>query len=140
MTSPVPSRKRRRVDEALLMSDEELAAEIHGDRIDILVDLAGHTAYNRLPVFTLRPAAGTGDVDRLLSLDRSGDHRLLHHRSLYLAPRLRTAVFRNAGASAAYALLLFAARLCARGAAAARNRAGYVTFGSFNALKSWWPP
>ena len=42
--------------EVLLMSDEELAAQIHRDRIDILVDLSGHTAYNRLPVFTLRPA------------------------------------------------------------------------------------
>lgn len=42
--------------DALLMSDEELAAQIHRDRIDILVDLSGHTAYNRLPVFALRPA------------------------------------------------------------------------------------
>ena len=42
--------------EALLMSDEDLAAQIHRDRIDILVDLSGHTAYNRLPVFALRPA------------------------------------------------------------------------------------
>ncbi|MBI4293699.1 MAG: tetratricopeptide repeat protein [Betaproteobacteria bacterium] len=42
--------------EALMMSDEELAAQIHRDRIDILVDLSGHTAYNRLPVFALRPA------------------------------------------------------------------------------------
>jgi predicted O-linked N-acetylglucosamine transferase (SPINDLY family) len=42
--------------EALLMSDDELAAQIHRDRIDVLVDLSGHTAYNRLPVFALRPA------------------------------------------------------------------------------------
>jgi protein O-GlcNAc transferase len=42
--------------DVLLMSDEDLAAQIHRDRIDILVDLSGHTAYNRLPVFSLRPA------------------------------------------------------------------------------------
>ena len=38
------------------LSDTELAAQIRADRIDILVDLSGHTADNRLPVFALRPA------------------------------------------------------------------------------------
>lgn len=38
------------------MSDEALADRIHGDRIDILVDLAGHTAGNRLRAFAFRPA------------------------------------------------------------------------------------
>ena len=33
------------------LSDQELAAKIHADNIDILVDLAGHTAHNRLAVF-----------------------------------------------------------------------------------------
>ncbi len=42
--------------DALLMSDDELAEQIHQDRIDILVDLSGHTAYNRLPSFVRRPA------------------------------------------------------------------------------------
>ena len=42
--------------DALLLSDEELADQIHQDRIDILVDLSGHTAYNRLPAFIRRPA------------------------------------------------------------------------------------
>ncbi len=38
------------------LSDDRLAALIHRDRIDILVDLAGHTAHNRLLVFAKKPA------------------------------------------------------------------------------------
>lgn len=38
------------------LDDAQLAAKIHADQIDILVDLSGHTVGNRLPVLAYRPA------------------------------------------------------------------------------------
>ena len=55
----VTARMKARVDEwvpTLGMSDARLADRIRTDRIDILVDLAGHTRGNRLLVFARKPA------------------------------------------------------------------------------------
>jgi protein O-GlcNAc transferase len=38
------------------LSDESLAGQIRDDRIDILIDLSGHSAHNRLPMFAWKPA------------------------------------------------------------------------------------
>lgn len=38
------------------LNDSQLAAMIRQDRIDLLVDLAGHSTHNRLAAFALRPA------------------------------------------------------------------------------------
>jgi predicted O-linked N-acetylglucosamine transferase (SPINDLY family) len=38
------------------LSDERLAQRIRDDRIDILIDLSGHSDHNRLPMFAWKPA------------------------------------------------------------------------------------
>ncbi|MBU6487972.1 MAG: tetratricopeptide repeat protein [Burkholderiales bacterium] len=38
------------------MNDEQAAARIRDDRIDVLLDLSGHMNFNRLPMFAWRPA------------------------------------------------------------------------------------
>jgi predicted O-linked N-acetylglucosamine transferase (SPINDLY family) len=42
--------------DAWLLSDEKLADQIRSDKVDILVDLSGHSAGNRLGVFARKPA------------------------------------------------------------------------------------
>ncbi|MGN6085442.1 O-linked N-acetylglucosamine transferase, SPINDLY family protein [Trinickia sp.] len=38
------------------LNDEQAAARIRDDRVDLLLDLSGHMNYNRLPLFAWRPA------------------------------------------------------------------------------------
>jgi len=38
------------------MSDSEAAESIHADGLHVLLDMSGHTLYNRLPVFAYKPA------------------------------------------------------------------------------------
>jgi predicted O-linked N-acetylglucosamine transferase (SPINDLY family) len=43
--------------DVLGMNDQQLAEQVRADQIDILFDLAGHTAHNRLLTFARKPAA-----------------------------------------------------------------------------------
>jgi predicted O-linked N-acetylglucosamine transferase (SPINDLY family) len=55
LTDTLRSYADRWVD-ASRLSDDELADRVTADGVDILVDLSGHTAGNRLTVFALKPA------------------------------------------------------------------------------------
>ena len=121
------------------VSDEAAAAMIRRDGVDILVDLSGHTAENRLPLFTRRPApvqaswlgypgtTGLSAIDYLLmdavATPPGGERwcseavvRLPYGRFCYAAPDYAPAV----------------ADPAARGD-------GPVTFGSFNNLAKIGP-
>ena len=53
------ARFARQVDlwrETCSLSDQALAKQIHEDRLDILLELSGHTAHNRLNVLAMKPA------------------------------------------------------------------------------------
>ena len=43
-------------EDVFLLDDDELENRIQATKIDILVDLSGHTAFHRLPVFARKPA------------------------------------------------------------------------------------
>lgn len=61
------------------LRDDTVAKLIHDDRVHILIDVAGHTSGNRLPIFSYRPApiqvtwlgycgtTGIGEIDYILA-------------------------------------------------------------------------
>lgn len=81
------------------LSHRDVAAMVQKDGIDILVDLAGHTSGNRLPVFALRPApvqatwigypgtTGLRGIDHILMDDTAllpGEERFFSEKVVYL--------------------------------------------------------
>lgn len=112
------------------LSDEALAGRIHQDGIDVLVDLAGHTAHNRLRAFTYRPAPvqatylGYFATTGLSAMDYWLSDAVLTPPDT--VERATEAIWRLPRCCVSYAPPSEA------GAVAARAKGGPVTFGSFN--------
>ncbi len=116
------------------LSDTAFAGKIMDDRIDVLIDLSGHTGHNRLPVFARKPApvqiswlgypgtTGLNAVDYYLAdrrwLPPGQFDRLFTERLAYLPDRW--AFKPHAAAPAVGPLPALAS--------------GYLTFGSFHRL------
>lgn len=116
------------------LSDERLAAQIEEDAIDILIDLSGHTAGNRLAMFGRKPAPiqvtwggypGTTGV-------RAMDYRLVEHG--YMAPEVfqRQFVEKMVELPAVSAFHGLESMPDVNDAPVLIN--GFLTFGSFNRL------
>jgi len=117
------------------MSDDRTEKLIRKDGIDILVDLAGHTAFNRLGLFALKPApvqiswlgyfntTGLSTIDYLISdpITIPPGEEAFYSEHIFRLPVCRFCYqpMSNAPEVALTPLL----------------RNGYVTFGSFNAIQ-----
>ena len=115
------------------LNDEDAARRIHDDGVHVLIDLAGHTLHNRLPVFAWRPArvqvtwlgyfatTGLAQMDYLLA-DRIGLPEALHAQfteKIHYLPDTRLCFTPPDDAPAP--------------APAPALEKGFVTFGSFQA-------
>jgi predicted O-linked N-acetylglucosamine transferase (SPINDLY family) len=114
------------------LTDDELTAQIRDDAIDVLFDLSGHTAYNRLPVFCRKPApvqvtwlgypntTGLQSMDYMLCDRFNAPHGLFEHRYTEKLARVpsSSAFIQNLDAPPLNELPMLSN--------------GHVTFGSFN--------
>ncbi len=116
------------------LADADAAKIIHADSVHILVDLAGHTAHNRLPVFAYKPApvqvtwlgyfatTGVAEIDFLLA-DEVGvpaDHRGQFSEQILYLPDTRLCFSAPANAPPVVPLPALAR--------------GHITFGCFQHL------
>ncbi|MDX2218362.1 MAG: tetratricopeptide repeat protein [Burkholderiales bacterium] len=117
------------------LGDQQLAAAVREAKVDVLVDLAGHTSGNRLPVLAHKPAplqmtylgypgsTGLTQVDYRITdslIDPDGEDRFFVERLL----RLDCLMLAYEPAADILAVNL--------AAPPALRRKGHVTFGSFN--------
>jgi predicted O-linked N-acetylglucosamine transferase (SPINDLY family) len=114
------------------LSDERLAERIGSDRIDILFDLAGHTAHNRILVFARKPApiqvtwAGYAGTTGLKAMDYilADRHEIPPEAEVHYCER----VLRMPDGYVCYDPPGYAPAVRPLPA----QERGYVTFGSFN--------
>ena len=114
------------------MDDQQVAAQIHADAIDILIDIAGHTGHNRLGVFARKAApvqmtwldylctTGLDSIDYRIT-DATADppgNDAFHCEKLLYMPHTQWCWQPDANAPAVSGLPSI--------------RRGHVTFGSFN--------
>ncbi len=124
----------------LLTSHEDLAKEIHACKIDLLVDLSGHTAYNRLPTFVLKPAplqvtwigyfhsTGLDSIDYFIT-------------DPYTSPRGSQQWFSETPVWLPHSRFCYAPPTYAPEVSPLpMNTRGYVTFGSFNRVEKLMDP
>ena len=120
--------------DAAAVGDAALAERVRADRIDILVDLSGHTAHHRLLVFARRPAAiqvtwlGYFDTTGLSAIDyllTDAWEVPAGHDDRFTEQVVRLPAGRFAWRPPSYAPAT---------ASAPSARTGSVTFGSFNNL------
>jgi len=119
------------------LGDEEAEAMIREHGIDILIDLSGHTSYNRLPLFARRPApvqaawlgysgtTGLAAIDYIIADDSvvpPGDEA-----------NFAEAPMRLPDAYLCYAPPVFSGMTATVSPPPSRTN-GYVTFGSYNKL------
>ncbi len=126
--------------EVALLSNEELADLIQAQSIDILVDLSGHTALNRMQVFALRPAPvqatwiGYFHSTGLKSID-------YFITDPYTTPQQSEQLFSEIPARLPHSRFCYTPlELAPEVSAPLFNRTGYITFGSFNRLDKLTDP
>lgn len=116
------------------LSDDELAKQINDDQIDILVDLAGHTAGNRLPVFGRRPApVQAGWISGMMTPSAISTINYFFTDE-WMTPPSAAQVCREQliNLPAAYTYFPMAGDETPDIGPLPADRNGYVTFGSFN--------
>ena len=120
--------------QAQLMSVDELANLIHAQGIDILVDLSGHSFFNRLKVFALKPApiqaawigyfhsTGLSSIDYFIT-------------DPHTTPQASEQYFSEIPARLPHSRFCYTPfELTPEVSAPPFSRTGYITFGSFNRL------
>ena len=125
--------------EVLRLDDDVLADRIRADRIDLLVDLSGHTEGNRLLVFARRPAPiqiawiGYPGTTGMTAMDYLIADRF--HVPPHLETHYRETILRMPDSYVCFDPPVEAPAVAPLPA----HAQGYVTFGSFNNLAKLTP-